>query len=90
LDQDGNIAKAVHIITDITERKRAEKELRDSREQLRNNLSGHLQFVREQERTLIAAEIHDDLGQSLVALKMDISWLAKKLPKDQKPLLEKL
>ena len=89
LDQDGNIARAVHIITDITERKRAEKELRDSREQLRN-LSGHLQFVREQERTLIAGEIHDDLGQSLTALKMDISWLAKKLPKDQKPLLEKL
>jgi signal transduction histidine kinase len=75
--------------TEITERKQAEKELRDSREQLRN-LSTYLQSVREQERTLIAGEIHDDLGQSLTALKMDIYWLAKRLPKDQKPLLEKL
>jgi len=65
------------------------KELKKSREQLRN-LSTYLQSVREQERTHIAGEIHDDLGQSLTALKMDIYWLAKRLPKDQKPLLEKL
>ena len=65
------------------------KELKKSRENLRN-LSSYLQSVREQERTLIAGEILDDLGQSLTALKIDISWLAKKLPKDQKPLLEKL
>jgi signal transduction histidine kinase len=45
--------------------------------------------VREQERTNIAREIHDDLGQTLTALKMDISWLRKKLPKDQETLLEK-
>jgi signal transduction histidine kinase len=61
------------------ERDRAESEIRDSREQLRN-LSAHLQSVREEERTRIAREIHDELGQSLTALKMDVSWLNRHLP----------
>ena len=56
------------------ERNRAEREIRDSREQLRN-LSAHLQSVREEERTRMAREIHDELGQGLTALKMDVSWL---------------
>jgi signal transduction histidine kinase len=73
---------------DITERKKAEEQLRRSEEQLRN-LADHLQSVREEERTTIAREVHDDLGQTLTALKMDISWLGKKLPKDQETLLEK-
>jgi len=67
---------------------RAEEELRISREQLRN-LSTHLQSVREEERTRIAQVIHDECGQEMTALKMDISWLGKKLHKDQKSLLEK-
>ena len=76
------------FVKDITERKRAEEELEKSREQLRN-LAIHLQSVREGERTAIAREIHDDLGQALTGLKMDVSWLAKKLPRDQEPLLDK-
>jgi two-component system sensor histidine kinase UhpB len=76
------------IVRDITERVQAEEELKRSQEELRN-LADHLQSVREQERTNIAREIHDDLGQTLTALKMDISWLRKKLPKDQETLLEK-
>jgi len=75
-------------VKDITERKWAEEELRRSREQLRS-LSTHLQSMRETERTLIAREIHDELGQSLTALRMDSSWLEKRLPDDQKLLLEK-
>jgi signal transduction histidine kinase len=64
------------------ERDRAEGEIRDSREQLRN-LSAHLQSVREEERTRMAREIHDELGQSLTALKMDVSWLNRRfLEKD--------
>jgi PAS domain S-box-containing protein len=78
----------VTFALDITELKRAEEELKNSREQLRN-LAAYLQSAREQERTNIAREIHDDLGQTLTALKMDISWLGKKLPKDQETLLEK-
>lgn len=67
----------VGTVQDITERKRAEEELTYSREQLRN-LSMHLQSVREEERTTIAREIHDELGQVLTALKMDLSWLDKR------------
>ena len=58
------------------QRQQSEKELRNSREQLRN-LSSHLESVREEERTRLAREIHDELGQALTALKMDISWLIK-------------
>jgi len=58
------------------QRLQSEKELRNSREQLRN-LSSHLESVREEERTRLAREIHDELGQALTALKMDISWLIK-------------
>lgn len=47
-------------------------------EQLRN-LSAHLQNIREEERIHIAREMHDELGQFLTGLKMDISWMNKKL-----------
>lgn len=76
------------IITDITERKKAEMALGESREQLRN-LAAHLQSIREEERASVAREIHDELGQALTALKMDLSWLDKKLPEEQSPLLKK-
>jgi PAS domain S-box-containing protein len=65
------------------------RELADSQEQLRN-LYSHLQSLREEERTNIAREIHDDLGQALTALKMDLSWIAGKLRGDNKGLKEKL
>lgn len=54
----------------------AKEALGRSREQLRD-LASYLQDVREQERTRIAREIHDDFGQSLTILKMDLSWLKK-------------
>jgi signal transduction histidine kinase len=57
-------------------------------EQLRN-LSVYLQNARENERTMIAREIHDELGQSLTALKIDLSLLVKRLPANQKPVMEK-
>lgn len=46
--------------------------------QLRD-LQAHLEHVREDERTRIAREIHDELGSLLVGLKMDVSWLEKRL-----------
>ncbi|MBA4371877.1 MAG: hypothetical protein C0402_03335 [Thermodesulfovibrio sp.] len=76
------------IAQDITERKKADEELSRSREQLRVLLA-HLQSVREEERTRISREIHDELGQALTALKIDLSWLAKRLTKDQEILIEK-
>jgi signal transduction histidine kinase len=60
----------------------AEEELNKSHERLRN-LSKYLQSSIEQERTSIAREIHDDLGQILSVLKMDLSWFGKRLPKSQ-------
>ena len=66
------------FVRDITDRKRAEKQLRDSREQLRA-LAAYLQSVREEERTRIAREVHDELGQTLNVLKMDLAWLNKRM-----------
>ena len=71
------------------ERRRAEMELKRSQELFRS-LSEHLQVIREDERTRIARKIHDDLGQALTALKIDLSWLNKKLANDQDLIREKL
>jgi PAS domain S-box-containing protein len=77
-----------HMISDITARKQAEERLRASHEEL-HNLTAHLESVREEERTSLAREMHDELGQMLTALKFDISWLAKRLPEDSRALLGK-
>lgn len=63
---------------EVADRTRAEEALRLSRQQLRN-LAAHLQSVREQERTDIAREVHDELGQALTALKMDVHWLSQRM-----------
>jgi len=68
--------------------RRAAEQLRESHTQLRA-LSVYLQSVREEERTRIAREVHDELGQALTSCKLDLSWIATKLPRDCRPLLEK-
>lgn len=65
-------------IRDITQRKKAEKELEDSYNSIRR-LTEHLQKIREEERTAISREIHDELGQQLTVLKIDASWIKKRL-----------
>jgi len=65
---------------------RARERLRESEARLRE-LAAHLQSVREEERARIAREIHDELGQVLTGLKMDVTWLAARLA--EPPLLEK-
>jgi PAS domain S-box-containing protein len=77
-----------HAVSDITAAKQVEDELRASREQLRE-LSRFLESVREDERTRLARDLHDELGQTLTALKIDVAWLAKRLPQEQGALLEK-
>jgi PAS domain S-box-containing protein len=76
---------------DITERKEAEKDLHQHQEMLRE-LSAHHETVREEERAHIAREIHDEMGQALTALKMDLSVLglesSKSAPRTAKEIQE--
>lgn len=70
--------KTAELALDISERKKVEDELLKSREDLRQ-LSNHIENIREEERLHISREIHDELGQQLTVLKMDVSRLEKKL-----------
>jgi two-component system sensor histidine kinase UhpB len=91
-DDIGQLRGSVSVLTDISARREVEKELNKSREQLRN-LSQYLQSVREKESTRIAREIHDELGQHLTALKMDLSILSRLVlsnEEEQKKFLNKL
>ena len=77
------------LANDVTEKYIAEEKLKESYESIRT-LTGHLQNVREEERLHIAREIHDELGQLLTVLKMDVSWLNKKIEPDNNFAKEKL
>jgi PAS domain S-box-containing protein len=72
---------AVH--NDVTELRRNQELLEDSHERLRN-LASRLMVIREQERSLIARELHDELGQALTRLDIDVCWLADRLPRNLK------
>jgi PAS domain S-box-containing protein len=75
--------------TEIAERQRAEEQLRTSLDQLRA-LTGRLQSVREEERTFISREIHDELGQACTAIKMDLALIGRRLAKKQTQLRAKV
>ena len=66
---------------EINERKLVEEHLRFSQEELRN-LSHRLQSIREEEKSKIAREVHDELGQILTVLKMDLSCLQEEVLHD--------
>lgn len=72
----------IGVGTDITERKRAEDELKISLEQL-HQLSQYIEQVRENERIAISRELHDDLGQSLTAVKIDLGIIKQKVSDDE-------
>jgi two-component system, NarL family, sensor histidine kinase UhpB len=76
------------IMTNITESKLEEAEIKRSREQLAE-LSAHVESVKEKERTRIAREIHDDLGGNLTAIKMAMALVKRRLPPDNGVLAEK-
>jgi two-component system sensor histidine kinase UhpB len=81
-DAKGHPIRMVGSMMEVSERKRAEAQLR--------NLAARLEAIREEERTRIAREIHDEFGQALTALKMDLAWLGKKVPPRGVPVREKL
>src|SRR6266540_6227616 len=83
-----SVNRALREAQERAERRRAQEQLRESHEQLRA-LSVYLQHVREEERTRIAREVHDELGQALTSCKLDLSLLANKLPPNLTPLREK-
>jgi len=70
------------VLRDITERKRDERAMAESREQL-SRLSASLQTVREEEKARIARELHDELGQALTGLKMDVADILTRLKPEQ-------
>jgi PAS domain S-box-containing protein len=82
LGPDGQVTNYVGIFSDISDRKAGEEQLR--------KLTAHIQTAREEEKTRIAREIHDDLGGTLTALKMDAYRLAGKLSGNEQtaPLLD--
>jgi PAS domain S-box-containing protein len=97
----GVVQGAVATFTDITKRKQAEALLRASHDELEQRvadrtaeireLAHHLEAVRETERKRIAREIHDELGSILVALKMDLNWLERRVgdATQREPMLAK-
>jgi len=80
-DSNGQITHFLAIKEDITERKRIEMALHNSEMELRK-FASHLQNVREEEKVALAREIHDELGQILVALKIEIGLLKQKVVKN--------
>jgi len=81
------------ILRDVTERVNSLNALSRSREELRE-FAAAASSVREQEKSRIARELHDELAQALTALKMDLNWLGERLPErlpeGQDPLVNKL
>jgi two-component system sensor histidine kinase UhpB len=88
-DENGQPTSFVVQILDITARKKAEKALQETTERLRT-FSSRLQDVREEERTAIARELHDELGQAMTGLRMDLAMCSDKLPDGRADLQERL
>lgn len=77
------------VFRDLSERQRTELELLKSNRQLQE-LTASLESVREQERLRISRELHDELGQALTGLRMEISWLGGRLLTTQPELEQKV
>jgi len=85
----GEKPRVLVINSDITERKRGEEALILQREQLRA-LAERLQWVREEDRKQVARYLHDQIGQILTAIKMDMMWMIRHLPESQVEVISRL
>lgn len=88
-DVNGAIIGSAGISRDISHLKKIERELRTSRTKFRN-LSSYLQSVREEERTRLSRELHDELGQNLTALRLGLDWVEVQLDPGQERVAAKL
>lgn len=79
-DSENNHKQTLIVSRDITERKRNESKIAEYQKDLKS-YAGHLHAIREEERTNLAREIHDDMGQILVALKIEVGILKNELSK---------
>ncbi len=82
------VHRALREARERADRKQVVEQLRHSHAQLRA-LSIYLQHVREEESMRISRAVHDELGQALTGLKIDLSWLSARLPKRLDPLIHK-
>jgi PAS domain S-box-containing protein len=88
VNKEGTITALLAVTNDITERKKIDLQLKKSFDEVRR-LTEHLQNIREEERTFISRELHDELGQQLAAMKMDLAWINKRLSVSEIPIKEK-
>jgi PAS domain S-box-containing protein len=88
-DAEGRTLGVIGAATDVTERKRTEEDLRAYHRQLRE-LSAHIETVREEERARVAQEVHDELGQALTGLKLEIASIIRDLPPRNRSLAPRL
>ena len=88
-DASGAPLRLAGTVQDISERKHAEESLSRLHEKM-SDLNAHLETVREQERLAISREIHDEIGQTLTALKLDLSWVNNRIPSGNGELAERM
>lgn len=84
-DQNGSLVRLLGVVMDITARKEAEAKVTQSQAELRD-LFTRMKRTREEERIRVSREIHDELGQLLTSLKMDVRWLERKLSDESLPV----
>jgi signal transduction histidine kinase len=88
-DEFDGFAGGVALLTDMTPRREYERKLRERRQQLRE-LSARIEQVKEEELLRISRELHDELGQQLTGLRLDLAWLDEKLGEVRPDLSERL
>lgn len=88
-DESGDVLTILSLVQDVTDQEMSHMTLKESYREIRR-LNEHLQIIREEERSYIAREIHDELGGQLTVLKMDASWLNQELALDSKPVRARL
>lgn len=81
LDSNNEVTRLTIFAKDVTEKSIFEKKIKETNERLKN-LTRYMNKVREEERKNVAREIHDNLGQKLTALNLDISWIKQSIPEE--------